>query len=332
MRHAGLRARQDGVVFAEFLIAFLPFFLLFLATIQLSLIEAAHLVVQHAAVQAVRTATVTIDDDPCFHEGEVRGALPAHGKPSTPGAGAKVLALLGLSAHAQPAQTTSGGNKLQRVRDAAYLPLSVLAPTPSQAATLLPWTSELAPSLLTKPSLGSALGATPSLRIAEGLLTYNRVAAAINFPAVPHSAELLSVDHTYGPEDPVTVRVTYLFSCNVPLVRELMCDSLLELAGWTDAKTSIEALRKEPSWAKAQEQARRLYEALPTRLDEAGRLSAELAHSEWKWLVPALASPSHHFVVLRGEASLPNQGATYPYSSELGQAHCDGTAEQGGAS
>ena len=126
-----LFAQERGTVFVEFLISFVPLFLLFLGTIQLSLLYASHLVVQHAAVLAVRAAVVTIDDDPCFLKGEVRGVLPLKARMGGDGVVQKALGMLKLgeaTGNKLSGAKGSGGLKLKRVRNAAYLPLSALAP------------------------------------------------------------------------------------------------------------------------------------------------------------------------------------------------------------
>jgi hypothetical protein len=63
MRGAIVRDAR-GAVYVEFLIAFLPIFVLFLSLTQLVLIELANLVAKHAAVTAARAAMVVLPDDP----------------------------------------------------------------------------------------------------------------------------------------------------------------------------------------------------------------------------------------------------------------------------
>ena len=55
---------EKGAVYVEFLIAFLPIFVLFLSLVQLTLIEMGNLVAKHAAVCAARAAIVVLGDDP----------------------------------------------------------------------------------------------------------------------------------------------------------------------------------------------------------------------------------------------------------------------------
>ena len=59
-----------GAVYVEFLIAFLPLFVLFMSLVQLAFVEVANVVTKHAAVAAVRAAAVVLPDDPSFYGGE----------------------------------------------------------------------------------------------------------------------------------------------------------------------------------------------------------------------------------------------------------------------
>ncbi len=335
MNRRNLTRHEQGTVYVEFLLSFVPFFLLFLGTIQLSLIYASHLVVQHAAVLAVRAAVVTFDDDPCFLRGEARGVLPLKEKKGGDGYVQRAFAMIGLgkaTGNKLSGTKGSGGLKLKRVRNAAYLPLSALAPSPQQLAAMLPWATDALPSLDQAQSVQSALGEQPALRIAAGFAAYNRVASAITFPVAAGSKELRdpSVGEV-GITDLVTVRVTYLFSCNVPVVRDLICESFLDMTGWTSAKKRVEAMRAEPSVENARQLGEEIFDKMPGKLREAKQLAREMMRAEWKWLVPALASSRNKFVALRSEATLPNQGAPYKYASELVKVECEGM-EGGGES
>jgi len=331
-----LLRQQRGTVFIEFLISFVPFFLLFLGTTQLCLMYAAQLVVHHAAVQAVRAAVVTLDDDPCFHAGEDRGVLPMKAKKGGDGVierGLAALKLDGGTGKSLGAAGGRGGSRLTKVRNAAYLPLAAISPSPQQLAAMLPWAVDVLPSLGSDRSVRAALGDHPALRIASGFAAYNRVASAITFPVEPGSKELRNpAKEEVGVDDLVTVRVTYLFSCNVPVVREFMCESFLDMTGWTKAKKRIDAMREEPSIENARAAGKALFEDMPKSFGVAKQLAREMGAAEWKWLVPALASSRNKFVALRGEATLPNQGADYKYPSELGKCECKGMPKSGDAS
>ncbi len=53
-----LRSNTSGAVYVEFLVAFIPFFVMVLGMIQEALMYSAHLIVQHAAASAARSAMV----------------------------------------------------------------------------------------------------------------------------------------------------------------------------------------------------------------------------------------------------------------------------------
>ncbi len=78
-REAEARKGTEGAVFVEFLIAFLPVFTMFLCLLQLALLFAVRLVVDHAAMSTVRAAAVVIGDDPETY-GEP-GKMPRHNLP-----------------------------------------------------------------------------------------------------------------------------------------------------------------------------------------------------------------------------------------------------------
>jgi len=59
----------EGAVYVEFLIAFMPLFVFFMSLVQLAYVSAAAIVVQHAAVMAVRAAIVVLPDDPVHYDG-----------------------------------------------------------------------------------------------------------------------------------------------------------------------------------------------------------------------------------------------------------------------
>jgi hypothetical protein len=59
-----LRVRTGGAVYVEFLIAFMPLFVMFMSTVQLAFVEIANVVTKHAAVTGCRAAIVVLPDDP----------------------------------------------------------------------------------------------------------------------------------------------------------------------------------------------------------------------------------------------------------------------------
>lgn len=60
---------DDGAVFVETLIAYLPVMFFFMATWQLCELCAAHLIVVRSASAAARAAAVVLPDDPFYYEG-----------------------------------------------------------------------------------------------------------------------------------------------------------------------------------------------------------------------------------------------------------------------
>jgi hypothetical protein len=326
---------RRGVVFAEFVIAFTPFFLLFLAVVQLCLLFAADVVVQHAAVSAARTAAVTLDDDPCFHEGEPRGILSGVPRGAGDRMVRRALARLGIgdergsdgSGLGKP-----GGARLTRIRNAAYLPLASISPTRRDVASMLPWATTLAPSLGSY-DVARAVGEEPVLRVLSGLSAYDRVAAAITFPEQPGSDALRDpASDPFGVDAFVTVRVTYLFPCTVPIVRTIMCSALSQIVGMPDWERVSSELRAASTLSEAVRRADATWTRERERLEHGEHVARELRHAEASRLLPALAASRNRFIVLRAEASLPNQGAAYRYPSELGKARCKGMKQQGGAS
>lgn len=73
MRHSifqRLSRETLGAVYVEFLVAFLPVFTFFLCLIQLALLFAARLVVEHSATNGARAAAVVFGDDPASYDDE----------------------------------------------------------------------------------------------------------------------------------------------------------------------------------------------------------------------------------------------------------------------
>ncbi len=70
-----LRSDRRGAVYVEFLIVFLPLFIMFMSLVQLAFVEIANLVTKHAAVGACRAAIVVLPDNPqLYSKSEVNHA------------------------------------------------------------------------------------------------------------------------------------------------------------------------------------------------------------------------------------------------------------------
>lgn len=62
-----LRKDARGAVYVEFLIVFLPLFMMFMSLVQLAFVSVANIVAKHAAYAACRAAIVVLPDDPAFY-------------------------------------------------------------------------------------------------------------------------------------------------------------------------------------------------------------------------------------------------------------------------
>lgn len=191
-------------MYVEFLLVFLPVFLLFLAIVELGFIYTGRLVVQHAANRAARAAVVIIDDDPAFYGGSVRGQLDLGGSTTAPSAVETFLTGTGLG---NGAASPAGGPRFRDIRSAATIPLLAIAPSAAQ--------------LEDEDSVRNAIGIGAE-RAATGAQRYNEAALAVTFPTEPGANTFRTA---FGVQEQVTVRVTYVLHCSVPLVPTLMCDT-----------------------------------------------------------------------------------------------------------
>jgi len=204
----GLVRDLRGVVFLEFLIAFVPVWTFALCIFQLALIARANLMVKHSADAAARSAAVVLPDDPAEYGGEPEMSV---GRNRITG-GDLARALGGLAAALRSPSTRTiavafsrevlgnvGRSRLNTIRLAAHVPLMPLAPFNVGDDT--------------RSSLRKALGGSRSLGSA---LYYQPFAVAVTFPGAVGAV-------VPGPE--VTVRVTYAYQCSVPLARQIICAS-----------------------------------------------------------------------------------------------------------
>lgn len=274
----GAFADARGAVYVEFLLAFMPVFMLFLATTQLSLLTAAKLVVQHAATSAVRSAVVILNDDPGELGEAPRGSL-TEGDASSVTSAADLLAELEPSGAASlpdsssdddPNRVTQHGARMVPIRASAYFRLFALSPD----ASVLEGT----PVNDVATSLSSELG-----RRAAAAFAYTRAATVVAVLSRPGSEQLPSeIDR----KAPVTVRVTYVVHCGVPLARRLVCNSLRDLVASDEG---------EPDDTE----------------DARAKLVRRFTEVEDRTGFEQLASSGQRFVVFEAEATLPNQGADY---------------------
>jgi hypothetical protein len=209
---------ERGAVYVEFILAFFPLFLMFLALCQLALISAADAIVRHAAFSAVRSAVVVLEDDPMKFDGAARGDLSSGQVGQFKGADA-VLAKLGITAtvsrnsgHSSGAANASvpqQGARMVPIEAAAVLPLLPVAPNEGMGQ---PGRDTVANSIAstTESQLGFAL-------------EYSKAATKVTLHDAPDAIVLAA--EPIGSKASVSVRVRYLFHCTVPVVRVMMCHS-----------------------------------------------------------------------------------------------------------
>jgi Flp pilus assembly protein TadG len=169
-----------GAMYVEFLIAFMPLFLLFLAICQFSLLGVARIVVSHAAVSAVRAAVVVLEDDPSFYRNVCRGILSDSG---------------GIQK----------GQRMKPIRSAATEPLKILAPG-AQALTAQAndISSALTPMTLTQSNSSDVYADLLTQVTLHDTLTNARYAAE---PIPPDATVTARVVHYYQCEIPLVRRL-----------------------------------------------------------------------------------------------------------------------------
>jgi hypothetical protein len=277
-----LARNERGAVYVEFLLAFLPIFLMFLAICQVSFLVVGRLVVSHAALAGARSAIVVLEDDPDAYGGAERGWLSDKPPAKTETSTFAALGQLTSGAPSSDPTTTAAkpqqqGLRMQAIRRAALRPLAAIAPT--AGAFLAGRNGTLQASL--EGDSGSARAFARVYVDAAAVVTVHDPANVDQLVAEP-----------VGRTAPITVRVTFVQLCGIPVVRGLMCHSLPSLL-----ESPITA-RKGISTGKEQTLRQRL-----------------VASAMPGWL--ELAAPQDaRFVVFKAEVTLPNQGAAYDYAEK----------------
>ncbi|MEO8182063.1 MAG: hypothetical protein ABI895_24780 [Deltaproteobacteria bacterium] len=317
--------RYAGVIYVEVLVAIIPVLIFFFGLLQLALLYTSRLVVRHAAQRAVRSAVVILEDDPTRFENAGQGEISYHKEGSTSG-GSTQQFLQGIGdvlevdlpiSDVQQMLSSEAGPRLAAIQRAAYMPLSTLAPSP---AALLQTFG------ISGDSLGS--GDSNLMQFLVGLLLYNRAAAMVTLRK-PDGTVATCV----GPTEDVTVRVTYLYFCTMPIAASIMCDSLMELSGLDQLDDAVKNGYEAASGGGLEgvQQAKKgLQEDLQRVSDTVGGLSRELQYAASpELLLPFLFSKAH-FKLVSAEATLPNQGARYydRVPCRLGGAASEGQAEE----
>lgn len=303
-----LLRNQQGAVYAEFLIAFVPLFALTLGVAQYALIAQAQIIVRHSASAGARSAIVVLDDDPLNYADQPRLRLGLESVADAAGAFTD-RQLLGAAL----AELTQGGPRTQLIRIAAYKPLLALAPGFAHIY-----------SNSSDGSLRSAVGNGDVKNVLPGV-THIAAGAAVVFPrqktpsgTTPGSdsrrstgaASPLEYMDVFQGEAEVTVRVTLAYPCSVPIAAELMCDA------WSELR---ETALKQNLWGETQRRVGGREEVVT--LVREGRLAATtglLQDLVYAVMPQALnEAPNTRYRMLWGEATMPIQWAEYPYKSEI---------------
>jgi hypothetical protein len=121
----------------------------------------------------------------------------------------------------------------------------------------------------------------------------------------------------------ITVRVTYLYYCGMPIVNYFMCDSLMKLSGLDQLDNAVQtyyesvsnqgldAIKNGQGTQAIDDAGHDLHADLQGIADRVGGLSGELQYSETPELLLPLMFSRAHFKMLSAEATMPNQGACY---------------------
>lgn len=237
-RHAqkqSLAKDTGGAVYVEFILSFIPLLFLFLGIVQMGMLYAASLVVQHAAVTATRAAAVVLDDDPDDYDSQSR--LTVTGSES--GGSAEEGALGSLFGGGGGGGGIGGGGgsgsaRFSSIRYAAMVPLMTVTPPPE---AFFP--------MGRRASLATDIGFNAPETRAAMALWYSRGMMNITFPREVRGSSFR--DSWPRPDDngdsgQVTARVTFLYMCGVPIVNRIMCEDGLSLMMGSGAPGMAESL------------------------------------------------------------------------------------------
>lgn len=274
-----LRLLQNsyGTVQVEFLITFVPVFLLYLASVQMGLLFAGDLLVQHAANMAARASAVVLPDDPNDYDN-----VPIYDASDQGGGGHEMNAMVNFTS-GQNARAGVGGDRIGAIRSAAALALMGISP-PVDSLGLV-------------GSVARSLGAVQDERASRSAVDYARSAVAVSFPNAPGGN---TFRNQFQAQDRLTVRVSYLMHCGVPVVNRLICEDFASLRSGN------------PSALVGFEQTERGRQARRRRLGDLTPNMNELNFAERP--NPGGRFERARFYLLRGESQFPMQGAEYNYA------------------
>lgn len=286
---------NKGVVYVEFLLVFPPLFFLFLIILQSAIIRTADLGVRHAASSAVRSAIVVLPDDPAHYDGKPENLIPFDSSCSEGFVGRfqKLLGSLGIDAVALPEDgKCPGGPRMAAIRFAAIMRMLPFSPNPQ---SILP------------ESLHGMINALGTAGWIAGAAAYSYGATAVTFAEGPGSDKNkkdLSWSHKAGESEEVTVRVTYLAHCGIPIARFFMCDSSRGLAAGVDTDFFRRDFRGRIAAHK------RVKSSKATLVRD---MSLGVGNHA---LFLGLIFSGERFMVLSADATLPLNSAPYPYQKK----------------
>lgn len=250
--------------------------------VQLLWLVLAQLIVQHAAYRAARSAVVLLDDDPQYYGGAPRGQV-------SPGGDHDHTLLSSLTSRKpltnRQLSLSTTSSRLTGIRQSAYAPLLLLTPP-----------SEWSPTSVRSTFSG------PSARLRTGLL-WLQAMSAITLRANSPQREIQS--HIL-PHEMVTVRVSLLYPCLIPLLQPLFCHSSTSLQHYLSRSDSgSPSHQKSPLWGQ-------LFHSKENRGQSSlAQLAEEMRWSESPEQTVRLLSSGRFYRLLQAEVQLPNQGATY---------------------
>jgi hypothetical protein len=337
---------------AEFMLALFPVMMVFLGVTQFCFISAAKLLVRHSAVVAARAAVVVIEESqdlPAIEQGIYGGAKagiledsqpaqtsPAMGAsgpapdPSAPGSAERDrLASVADSVSSGTSildqlQTLIGGRdatRLAQIRTAAYIPMLAISPDVIQTVGFL--IDQGIDVFSENQTVARAIGTSGVSRLVGSFL-YNVGMLAVTFPEEPGGMDFRKGSFPRG--ELTTVRVTYLFNCQVPLASFLICDAGYVLAGNLDAALDVglwwearqlnvnapRSLTELPAWLDRAQQLQRSRERRNERIDRFAAAKPDLDQVELPWVQSVLLlGTGSRYLRLQAEASLPLQSARY---------------------
>lgn len=303
--------RVRGAVYLESLLVLGPLLTLILGITQMVLLQAASLIVQHAATRSVRSAVVVLEDSPRYFGGSPRGSVeyPRSARGSSAPEPAR---LLSKAETAQPTfddnavgalstslTSPSGSSRLELIRRAAAVPLSTLTPPLAASAASVPGLGSVA--------LGLERAGGLAARFLAGLATLTGALTAITLRQAPKSEQVIA---SVQPNALVTVHVGYVYRCNIPVARRLLCRSGLQwLTRWDTARARLRGAR--PSGSGASGSGASLGQSHASLSQQDRRFEQFTRYVENPNILKLILASGGHFQLLEAEAWLPNQGARY---------------------